>query len=97
MFSLCIILIRKSKTFHGPFLVAEVSPRTEDCLTFVVFPLLKIDNDTDFSMELRFQRPQHKEVDYASVMLKVGDTIDDSMAAFGAINLSGERKKTLNS
>lgn len=48
-------------------------------------------------MELRFQRPQHKENDYASVMLKAGDTIDDSMAAFRAINLSGERKKTLNS
>ncbi|OIT19675.1 hypothetical protein A4A49_40401 [Nicotiana attenuata] len=86
----------ESKTFPGPFLVAEVSPRTEDCLTIIVSPLLKIHNDTDFSMELRFQRPQHKEVDYASVMLKVGDAIDDSMAAFGAINLSSERKKTLN-
>nr|XP_009789529.1 PREDICTED: uncharacterized protein LOC104237139 isoform X2 [Nicotiana sylvestris] len=92
-----IVSLQESKTFPGPFLVAEVSPRTEDCLTIVVSPLLKIHNDTDFSMELRFQRPQHKEVDYASVMLKAGDTVDDSMAAFGAINLSGERKKTLNS
>lgn len=48
-------------------------------------------------MELRFQRPQQREIDYASVMLKAGDTIDDSMAAFGAINLSGEQKKALNS
>lgn len=48
-------------------------------------------------MELRFQRPQHKEIDYASVRLEAGDTIDDSMTAFSAINLSGGRKKTLNS
>ncbi|KAM3252832.1 putative protein isoform X1 [Capsicum annuum] len=92
-----IVSLQESKTFPGPFLVAEVSPRTEDCLSVVVSPLLRIHNDTDFSMELRFQRPQHKEIDYASVMLKAGDTFDDSMAAFGAINLSGERKKTLNS
>lgn len=92
-----IVSLQESKTFPGPFLVAEVSPRTEDGLSIVVSPLLRIHNDTDFSMELRFQRPQHKEIDYASVMLKAGDTIDDSMAAFGAINLSGERKKTLNS
>ncbi|XP_055802836.1 uncharacterized protein LOC129872026 isoform X2 [Solanum dulcamara] len=92
-----IVSLQESKTFPGPFLVAEVSPRSEDCLSIVVSPLLRIHNDTDFSMELRFQRPQHKENDYASVMLKAGDTIDDSMAAFRAINLSGERKKTLNS
>ncbi|KAK4367697.1 hypothetical protein RND71_011489 [Anisodus tanguticus] len=92
-----IVSLQESNTFPGPFLVAEVSPRTEDCLSIVVSPLLRIHNDTDFSMELRFQRPQHKEIDYASVILKAGDTIDDSMTAFGAINLSGERKKTLNS
>ncbi|MCD7448865.1 hypothetical protein HAX54_046959 [Datura stramonium] len=92
-----IVSLQESKTFPGPFLVAEVSPRTEDCLSIVVSPLLRIHNDTNFSLELRFQRPQHKEVDYASVMLKAGETIDDSVAAFGAINLSGEQKKTLNS
>ncbi|XP_060196085.1 uncharacterized protein LOC132625246 isoform X2 [Lycium barbarum] len=92
-----IVSLQESKTFPGPFLVAEVSPRTEDCLSIVVSPLLRIHNDTDFSMELRFQRPQHKEIDYASVRLKAGDTIDDSKAAFDAINFSGERKKTLNS
>ncbi|KAL3346536.1 hypothetical protein AABB24_025135 [Solanum stoloniferum] len=92
-----IVSLQESKTYPGPFLVAEVSPGTEDYLSIVVSPLLRIHNDTKFPMELRFQRPQHKEIDYASVRLEAGDTIDDSMTAFSAINLSGGRKKTLNS
>lgn len=61
----------------------------------MVSPLLRIRNETDFSMELRFQRPQHKEAEFASVILKTGDTIDDCLAAFGAINLTGGLKKAL--
>lgn len=48
-------------------------------------------------MELRFQRGQQKETEYASVVLKTGDTIDDSMATFGATSLSGEQRKALMS
>ncbi|CAB4317894.1 unnamed protein product [Prunus armeniaca] len=38
-----------------------------------------------------------KEDEFASVMLNAGDTIDDSMAMFDALNLSGGRKKALMS
>lgn len=47
-------------------------------------------------MELRFRRPQQKD-DFASLVLKSGDTIDDSMAMFDAIHLSGGLKKALTS
>lgn len=67
----------------------------QDGLSLVVSPLLRIRNETDFSMELRFQRPEHKESESASVILKAGDTIDDTLAAFSAINLSGGPKKAL--
>jgi len=48
-------------------------------------------------MELRFRRPQQNEDEFASVMLKTGETIDDSIAIFDAVNLSGELKKALTS
>lgn len=48
-------------------------------------------------MELRFRQPQRNEDDYASVMLKTGETIDDSIAMFDAVNLSGELEKALTS
>lgn len=48
-------------------------------------------------MELRFRRPHQKEDEFATVMLKPGDTIDDSMAMFEALHLSGGVKKALTS
>ena len=63
----------------------------------MVSPLLRIHNETDFPMELLFQRPQQMEPEFASVLLKAGDAIDDAMATFGAINLSGGVKKALMS
>ena len=63
----------------------------------MVSPLLRIHNETKFSMELRFQRPQQNAAQSASVVLTRGDTIDDSVAAFDAINLSGGLKKALMS
>ncbi|XP_031116040.1 uncharacterized protein LOC116019835 isoform X2 [Ipomoea triloba] len=89
--------LQESKTFPGPFLVVEISPRTEDGFSIQVAPLLQVHNETDFHMELRFQRGQQKETEYASVVLKTGDTIDDSMATFGATSLSGEQRKALMS
>ncbi|KAF5958191.1 hypothetical protein HYC85_005416 [Camellia sinensis] len=47
-------------------------------------------------MEVCIRRPQ-QDADSASVVLKTGDTIDDSVAAFDAINLSGGIKKALMS
>lgn len=67
----------------------------QDGLSLAVSPLLRIHNKTELSMELRFQRPEHKESESASVILKAGDTIDDTLAAFSAINLSGGSKKAL--
>lgn len=48
-------------------------------------------------MELRFRRTQENEDQFASVLLKPGEAIDDSMAMFDAINLSGGLKKALTS
>lgn len=64
-------------------------------MSIVVSPLLRIYNETDFSMELRFQRPQQKETDFASLVLEPGDSVDDSIATFGARSLSGGLKKAL--
>lgn len=48
-------------------------------------------------MELRFRRPQQKEDEFASLTLKSGDVIDDTMTMFDAIHLSGGLKKALTS
>lgn len=48
-------------------------------------------------MELQFQRPDPKEDEFASVLLKPGDSIDDSTAMFDAINFSGGVKRALMS
>jgi hypothetical protein len=62
-----------------------------------VSPLIKIHNETGFSMELQFQRPAPTDDEFASVLLKPGDSIDDSMAIFDAINFSGGVKRALMS
>ncbi|KAI3813329.1 hypothetical protein L1987_18049 [Smallanthus sonchifolius] len=85
-----------SKTFPGPFIIVEISWKSEDGLSIIVSPLLRIHNKTDFPVELRFQRPE-QENEHASVMLKAGGTIDDSTAAFDAIKASGGSKKALRS
>lgn len=48
-------------------------------------------------MELRFRRAQQKDDEFASLVLKSGDIIDDSIAMFDSIHLSGGRKKALTS
>ncbi|KAL3526718.1 hypothetical protein ACH5RR_011374 [Cinchona calisaya] len=92
-----VVPSRESRTFPGPFIVVEVSQRTEDGLSIIVSPLLRIKNETDFSMELRFQRPQKKETEFASLVLEAGESVDDSMATFGGVSLSGGVKKALMS
>lgn len=66
-------------------------------MSITVSPLLRIHNETDFSVELRFQRPQQRESDFASLLVEPGECVDDSVAAFGANNLSGATKKALMS
>ncbi|GFP80965.1 hypothetical protein PHJA_000239800 [Phtheirospermum japonicum] len=92
-----IVLSQDSKSFPGPFIVLEVSKGIEDGLSIVVSPLLKIHNETDFSLELRFHRPHHEQTESASLVLKAGDIVDDSMTAFSAIDLSGGLRKALTS
>ncbi|KAM4118037.1 hypothetical protein ACB094_02G170500 [Castanea mollissima] len=92
-----IMSVQDSNTYPGPFVVVDISRKSEDGLTVVVSPLIRIHNETRFSMELRFRQPQRNEDDYASVMLKTGETIDDSIAMFDAVNLSGELEKALTS
>ncbi|KAK7858698.1 hypothetical protein CFP56_010476 [Quercus suber] len=92
-----ILSVQDSKTYPGPFVVVDISRKSEDGLSVVVSPLIRIHNETRFSMELRFRQPQQNEDEFASVMLKTGETIDDSIAMFDAVNLSGELKKALTS
>lgn len=61
----------------------------------MVSPLIRIHNATGFSMELQFQRLEPKEDEFASLLLRPGDSIDDSMAMFDAINFSGGVKRAL--
>ncbi|KAH7673564.1 Vacuolar protein sorting-associated protein 13 [Dioscorea alata] len=83
--------------FPGPFIVLEVSKNSEEGLSLVVTPLLRIHNESGFRTELRFRRPQEDEAEAASVMLRTGDTIDDCMASFDALKLSGGSKRALMS
>ncbi|OMO84165.1 hypothetical protein COLO4_22188 [Corchorus olitorius] len=69
----------------------------KDGLSIAVSPLIRIHNETMFSIELRIRRPRREEDEFASVSLKAGDTFDDSMASFDAINLSGGFRKALMS
>nr|XP_043638642.1 uncharacterized protein LOC122609764 isoform X2 [Erigeron canadensis] len=90
-----IVSKNDSKTFPGPLIIVEISWKSEDGLSIVVSPLLRVHNKTDFLIELRFQRPEQQENQHASVVVKAGDTIDDSTAAFNAIKASGGSKKAL--
>lgn len=63
----------------------------------MVSPLLKIHNETNFSLELRFHRPHHEETESAKLILKAGEIVDDAMMAFSAIDLSGGFRKALTS
>ncbi|XP_052203810.1 uncharacterized protein LOC127809144 isoform X3 [Diospyros lotus] len=92
-----IVSVQDPRTYPGPFLVVDISRESEDGLSMVVSPLLRIHNETKFSMELRFQRPQQNVAESATVVLKSGDAVDDSVAAFDAINLTGGLKKALMS
>ncbi|KAI4327520.1 hypothetical protein L6164_019969 [Bauhinia variegata] len=86
-----------SRTYPGPYLVINISRKTEDGLSVIVSPLIRIHNETGFLLELQFQRPQPKEDEFASVSLKPGDSIDDSMAMFDAMKFSGGVKRALMS
>ncbi|KAL9265650.1 Intermembrane lipid transfer protein VPS13-like protein [Drosera capensis] len=90
-----IISAKDTVTYPGPFLVFEVSKNLEEGLSVVVSPLLRVHNVTGLPLELRFQRPEQKEFESAAVLLQAGDTIDDCVAAFDAVNGTGGFKKAL--
>ncbi|XP_042974875.1 uncharacterized protein LOC122306512 isoform X1 [Carya illinoinensis] len=90
-----IMSVEDSKTYPGPFLVVDISRKSEDGLSIVVSSLTRIHNETGFAMELRFQRREHNDNEIASALLKSGETIDDSVAMFDAVSLSGGLKKAL--
>ncbi|XVF17781.1 hypothetical protein REPUB_Repub10bG0153200 [Reevesia pubescens] len=92
-----IVSLQDSKSYPGPFVVVDVSRKLEDGLSIAVSPLIRIRNETKFSIELRIRRPEHLEDEFASVSLKAGDTFDDSMASFDAIKFSGGSRKALMS
>ncbi|KAL4568657.1 hypothetical protein LXL04_024272 [Taraxacum kok-saghyz] len=92
-----IVSKNDSKAFPGPFIIVDISRKSEGGLSIVVSTLLRIHNQTNFPIELRFQRPEQQDHEHASLILKSGDTIDDSTAAFEAIKASGGSKKALTS
>ncbi|KAF9678408.1 hypothetical protein SADUNF_Sadunf07G0031900 [Salix dunnii] len=92
-----IVSLQDSRTYPGPFVVVDISRKFEDGLSIAVSPLIRIHNETEFSMELRFRRSQQNEDVFASMLLKKGASVDDSMKAFEAISSSGELKKALMS
>ncbi|XP_050206496.1 uncharacterized protein LOC126656072 [Mercurialis annua] len=92
-----ILSLSDSRSYPGPFVVIDICRKTKDGLSIEVSPLTRIQNGTDFPLELRFRRPQQNADVFASVLLKKGDSFDDSMATFDAINLSGGLKKALMS
>ncbi|KAI3986024.1 hypothetical protein MKX01_039106 [Papaver californicum] len=92
-----VVSLKDSRSYPGPFVVVELSKKTEDGLSIVVSPILRIHNETGYSMMLRFQRPQQEEAESASFLLRSGDTVDDCMASVDAMNLSGGSKKALMS
>ncbi|XP_022977391.1 uncharacterized protein LOC111477741 isoform X1 [Cucurbita maxima] len=89
--------VKDSRTYPGPLFVVDISQHHEDGLSIVVSPLTRIHNESGLTMELRFRRKQPKEDECASVLLKPGDVIDDSMAMFDALNSSGGSRKALMS
>ncbi|XP_010558503.1 PREDICTED: uncharacterized protein LOC104827123 [Tarenaya hassleriana] len=92
-----IVSVQDSRSHPGPFIVVDIKKGSEDGLSISVSPLTRIHNETRLPMEIRFRRPEQKEDDYASVTLKPGGAIDDSVAAINAISLSGNVKKALTS
>ncbi|XP_050944650.1 uncharacterized protein LOC103484730 isoform X3 [Cucumis melo] len=89
--------LKDSKTYPGPLIVVDISHHPEDGLSIVISPMTRIRNESGLTMELRFRRNQPNEDECASVLLKSEDVIDDSMAMFDALNLSGGSRKALNS
>ncbi|CAH8305702.1 unnamed protein product [Eruca vesicaria subsp. sativa] len=92
-----IVSLQDSRSHPGPFVVLDVKKGFEDGLSISVSPLTRIHNETSLPMEIRFQRSKQKRDVFASVPLKPGGSIDDSVAAFNAISLSGDLKKALTS
>ncbi|TYH44733.1 hypothetical protein ES332_D11G215800v1 [Gossypium tomentosum] len=92
-----ILSLQDSKSYPGPFIVVDISRKQEDGLSIVVSPLIRIQNETKLSIELRIRRPERMEDEFASMSLKAGDTFDDSMASFDAIHFSGGFRKALMS
>ncbi|XP_040966553.1 uncharacterized protein, partial [Gossypium hirsutum] len=77
-----ILSLQDSKSYPGPFIVVDISRKQKDGLSIVVSPLIRIQNETKLSIELRIRRPERMEDEFASMSLKAGDTFDDSMASF---------------
>lgn len=92
-----ITSLQDSRSYPGPVIIVEVSQKSEEGLYLGVSPLVRISNESGFSMELRFRRSHETGGEGATILLKDGDTIDDSMAVFDALQLSGGSKRTLMS
>ncbi|XP_072956243.1 uncharacterized protein [Typha angustifolia] len=92
-----VVSLKDSRSFPGPFVVAEVSKQCEEGLSLAISPLLRIHNKSEFSLDLRFRRPHEADEESAYVILQSGDTVDESVGVFDAIDFSGGSKRALMS
>lgn len=69
----------------------------QEGLSLSVQPLLRIYNKSDFSLELRFQRPSKFNDEAAFVTVGSGGMIDESSGVFDAMEFSGGSKRALMS
>ena len=65
-------------------------------ILMTVSPMVRIYNASGLVLELRCRR-SNNDNDGVVVILKKGDAIDDSVGAFNAMNMEGEKRKTLSS
>ncbi|ERN17671.1 hypothetical protein AMTR_s00059p00194330 [Amborella trichopoda] len=90
-----IVSIADSRILPGPLIVVDISKRSQDGLSLVISPMLKIHNESGFTLELRCRRPQEINDESPTVLLRNGDSIDDSMAASDALNMTGGLRRAL--
>ncbi|XP_059063303.1 uncharacterized protein LOC131071412 isoform X3 [Cryptomeria japonica] len=87
--------ITGGRRVSGSLVVIDVSKQIEDGFSVVVSPMVRIQNASDLSLELHCRRPQQREDEGVVVLLKHGESIDDSMGSFDALKFSGEMRKAL--
>jgi cytosine/adenosine deaminase-related metal-dependent hydrolase len=65
-------------------------------IVVTVSPMVRVYNASGIMLQLRCRRANN-DSEGVVVILEDGNAIDDSMGAFNALNMDGEKRKTLSS